>query len=328
MELFSELYSTYFRAVESVLRCAQKSLLTQGDIQRILSKHAFSESVFYIQPKLEDGAWPLLEKCEDGYEARHPLNWDNPLTTLQKSWLKALLADQRIRLFLEEEDYAKLCAELSDVEPLFRQQDFHIFDQAVDGDEYESQNYQSVFKSFMAACRQNLPLSIGYESGKGARVRGVFWPKKMEYSAKDDKFRAHCVRRFGGKSVPYILNLARVEFAYPVEADSPPPLSAEKTDSLCREVVMEITQERNALERCMVHFAHFEKRTEYDEETDKYTCTLQYNIMDEMEVMIRVLSFGPTVKVLGPESFLSELRQRVDTQTRLLQDEKAAKEDA
>ena len=86
------------------------------------------------------------------------------------------------------------------------------------------------------------------------------------------------------------------------------------------EVTLEITRERNALERCMVQFAHFEKRTEYDENTDRYTCVMKYNVMDETELIIRILSFGPTVKVLGSQAFLDEIRHRVKRQTELIGD--------
>jgi len=85
-----------------------------------------------------------------------------------------------------------------------------------------------------------------------------------------------------------------------------------------RQVVIEITRERNALERCMVHFAHFEKRTEYDEKADKYICSIRYNVKDETEVVIRVLSFGPTIKVVEPDTFIKEIRDRVKKQAELI----------
>ena len=69
----------------------------------------------------------------------------------------------------------------------------------------------------------------------------------------------------------------------------------------------------------MVYFAHFEKRTEYDEALDKHICTISYNVMDEIEVVIRVLAFGPTIKVIGPEEFVREIKARVKKQTELIQ---------
>ena len=61
-----------------------------------------------------------------------------------------------------------------------------------------------------------------------------------------------------------------------------------------------------------------EKKTEYDEVANKYTCTIRDNVMDETEVIIRVLSFGPTIKVLGPNEFVVEIRNRVKKQSELI----------
>ena len=69
--------------------------------------------------------------------------------------------------------------------------------------------------------------------------------------------------------------------------------------------VLKVTDERNALERVMLHFAHFEKQAEMlDEKT--YLLRINYSRMDESEIVIRILSFGPLVEVVGSE-FLREL---------------------
>ena len=75
-------------------------------------------------------------------------------------------------------------------------------------------------------------------------------------------------------------------------------------------LVMELTDERNALERAMVHFSHFEKETERLEE-NRYRVTLRYSREDETELVIRLLSFGPVLKVLSPQNMMDELRKRI-----------------
>ena len=61
----------------------------------------------------------------------------------------------------------------------------------------------------------------------------------------------------------------------------------------------------------MLHFANYEKHTEYDEEEKAWICSIYYDMADETELLIEVLSFGPVVQVLGPESFLRQIRARV-----------------
>ncbi len=69
-------------------------------------------------------------------------------------------------------------------------------------------------------------------------------------------------------------------------------------------LVFELFDERDALERALLHFAHFEKEAE---RLDKrhYRIKLKYNKEDEAELVIRVLSFGPFLRVVEPEIFVS-----------------------
>ena len=41
---------------------------------------------------------------------------------------------------------------------------------------------------------------------------------------------------------------------------------------------------------------------------------INYSKDDETELLIRILSFGPTVKVIEPESFVSLIKERLHNQ--------------
>lgn len=319
MELFSEIYSSYYRAVEAVLHQALIKPLSGGEVQKILSDSTFSESALTMFPKLQHGNWPLINDTESGYVAACVPLADNPLTSLQKSWLKSILNDPRIRLFFDDVEIEQLGLSLG-IEPLYLQEDFYLFDQASDPDDYGNPEYRKHFQAFLSAVRQKTALFVHYEGGKGKRIRGIFRPFKLEYSQKDDKFRAHCYRKNGSRRMLYTLNLGRILSADHVDSMPDGQVTPTNVNSLpqARRVVIEITRERNALERCMVHFAHFEKRTEYDEANDKYICTISYNAMDETEILIRVLSFGPTIKVIAPEAFVDEIKDRIKKQSELI----------
>jgi hypothetical protein len=320
MEIFSEIYSTYYIAVERLLRACNNGPLSTKDMQRILTENAFSESAYHILPKLQSGDWPLLKDTGLGYTAGCVLPAEKPLTTLQLSWTKALLSDKRICLFFDEGELSVLNSALTDIPALFGPEDFYTFDAARDGDCYESEKYRQHFRVFLNAINNKAAVAVQYEGGKSHRVSSVFWPYKIEYSSKDDKFRVLCYRCRGLRKVMYILNLGRVVSAHAAQVDDDITAAMQEVVPIARfcAVTLEISKERNALERCMIQFAHFEKRTEYDASADHYTCVIKYNIMDESELVIRVLSFGPTVKVLGPERFLQEIRQRVEKQTQLM----------
>lgn len=325
MELFSEIYSTYFKVVSKILNASYDKGITKEEIVFIINNNAFSESTFYILPKLIEGEWQFLENKGDLYTSKLNSKIKLPLSMLEKSWLKALLYDKRITLFLEQDQINQLIDFLEDVEPLFDVNDFYYFDCYSDGDNYADHNYKRYFRTILAALKKKQILKISFESGKGEQITGNFLPCKIEYSSKDNKFRVHVLMVRYGKIVRFItINIARISSIETSSERYNGKIDFYKylEQSKCSEpVVIEISNERNAVERCMLHFANYEKRTEYDKARDKYISYLYYDKQDETELLIRILSFGPVIKVLGPENFLSQVKERIERQAELLKTE-------
>ena len=74
-----------------------------------------------------------------------------------------------------------------------------------------------------------------------------------------------------------------------------------------------MVDERNALERVLMHFAHFEKQVKKIDER-KYQVTLYYDKEDETEILIRILSFGPMLRVVKPVAFINLINGRLSNQ--------------
>lgn len=81
-------------------------------------------------------------------------------------------------------------------------------------------------------------------------------------------------------------------------------------------MIFELVDDRNALERVLMHFAHFEKQVEKIED-QKYQVTLHYEKEDETEILIRVLSFGPMLRVVKPAAFMHLIKDRLSEQKKL-----------
>ena len=75
-------------------------------------------------------------------------------------------------------------------------------------------------------------------------------------------------------------------------------------------LTMEITDERNSLERVLLHFAHFEKQCERLSD-NRYRLHLKYYENDETELVIRILSFGPYVQVTEPAHVVDHVKKRL-----------------
>ena len=107
--LFSEIYGSYFNVVAAVLTEAADGTLTANRLTAIVQEKAFAESTLSIPAALKSEGWPLLDSDLQSALQHKPTM---PLTSLQKRWLKALLADPRIALFDPD------TTGLEDVEPL------------------------------------------------------------------------------------------------------------------------------------------------------------------------------------------------------------------
>ena len=115
--IFSELYGVYYKTVASILKAAVDHPLQENEINQIVEKNAFGESMLTIPAALKEEKWQLLRG-----DGTTPLNHAPtiPLTLLQKRWLKAIMHDPRIQLFTDEP------LDFPDVEPLFFD-DLHVY---------------------------------------------------------------------------------------------------------------------------------------------------------------------------------------------------------
>ena len=323
MELFSEIYSCYYEITHQLLsRCA----FSKKDIETIIQKRGFSETTLYLIPKLigKDG-WQLLEQRGDLFYSRLQSNPDKPVTTLELSWLKSISADPRFRLFFTDTELERMEEYLQGISPLFSQESFYSFDQYGDGDPYEDDGYRQHFLVILRAIKNHTPIRIIYRNKDRLSRQCHCIPLKLEYSAKDDKFRVYCGKISKGRITKYsTLNLGRItaiqlsgqaieqhfqaqEYLHKVKCSEP--------------VVIEITKERKAIERVMIEFSSYEKRSEYDEQTGICTTQITYNTNDETELLIRLLGFGPVLKVVSPPHFVNLMKERVKTQTAFLKAE-------
>lgn len=299
--IFHEIYSVYYQTVAKILEEALDHPLKQDEICNIIEKYAFSESILSIESALREQKWQLLKSDGTTIFKNDP---SMPLTTIQKRWLKSICQDPRIHLF--QDDLKEI--EFPEIEPLFTPNDFYIFDQYQDGDDYTDESYIRNFRMILDAIKNQYPLKITTYNHKGKKVSMKILTKYLEYSEKDDKFRvAGFGSRLGGT-----VNLGRIISCERTK-------TAENTELIHRipprkrRVFFELEDERNALERVLLHFAHFPKKVEKIEE-NRYHIMVDYDKDDETEMVIRILSFGPMIKVVQPEHFINLIKERLRKQ--------------
>jgi len=301
--IFSEIYGAYYNTIAAIISEAVEHPKTVK-MQQAVKKHAFEESWFFIDSAIKRGDWPVIRSDGTTKITHRPTM---PLTNLQKSWLLAIARDPRVRLFGEFE------FDFPGVEPLFTEEDIEVFDRYSDGDSFTDENYIKNFRLILDAIKNGYALNIETRSRRGEALYGMFLPERLEYSEKDDKFRVYCAGgRFGR-----VLNLNRI-----VRCEKSEYLPAKQRQYAGRpaSVVFELTDRRNALERVLMHFSHFRREAEKTG-TDTYRITVYYDSADEIEMVIRVLAYGPMIRVISPESFVGLIRERLREQAGLLKTE-------
>lgn len=299
--LFSEVYGTYYNVLAKLLASAAEGTLTRESMESLIREQGFEESILTIPQALESRTWPLIKP-----DFTTPLHHKPamPLTDLQKRWLKALLNDPRIRLFDPPMEG------LEDVQPLYPADAFVYYDRYQDGDPFTDPGYIKRFRCILSAIRHKRWLRVRFTGGKGMPHTLKCIPHKLEYSAKDDKFRLICSAGQDSQSI----NLARITDCVLLQPYTDAEYRPQTTKQ--RILVMELKDERNALERVLLHFSHLNRQTERTGE-DTYRVTLFYEQQDEAELLIRVLSFGPVLKVQYPGDFRDKLVHRLEKQKNL-----------
>ena len=296
--IFNEIYSAYYNAVAKIIAQIISGETDEKELNQIVCDTAFGESMLTVLPSLKNEKWQIV-RADMTTPIRHKPTM--PLTLIQKQWLKAISLDPRIKLFGTNFD----C--LDGVEPLFTPSDYVIYDKYGDGDSYEDEGYIERFGTILSALKEKQPLKMKVTNRRGNLITMTVMPRRLEYSEKDDKFRLISTGcRYGGT-----VNLARIVSCEKCLGGSftlqNPPVPIKKS------VTLRIRDDRNALERCLLHFAHFEKRAERID-NKHYLVHIQYDKDDETEMVIRILSFGPMVEVIEPIDFRKLIIERLQRQ--------------
>lgn len=309
--LFHEVYGSYYQTVAKILTKAVQGTLDKKAISQTVQQYAFAESWSSLTESLLNGDWPFLDE-DMGTELLYEPQM--PLTVLQKRWLKAMLEDPRIRLFLEPESVEGL----EGVDPLFRREDVYFYDRYSDGDPYEDPAYIANFREILKAIREDRWLELTRKTRWGEATVQIMKPLYLEYSPRDDKFRLHSAGTEDHIWPGTIqTNVSRIVQCRITEYAGKQVLLPAKR----QEAELILTDRRGLLDRFMRLNCWLEKKTVPMEPVDgtmQYHVTLYYEKTDEPELVIRLLSMGPDIEILSPESLRKETLCRVRKQIAFL----------
>lgn len=173
-ELFSEIYNCYFQVIQSLV--TQNPCLSEKELKTRIQDTCFAESVLYLLPRLTRQEWGFYEK-RDGYlHTRLSADFYVPLTDLQKAYIRAILLDDKIGLFLDEEEIDSIHHAFADVPPLYLPDDFYYYDRFAYRDDYQDPAYRKRFRTLLSAIQNHVCVDILYESRCHRRLHHSYLP--------------------------------------------------------------------------------------------------------------------------------------------------------
>lgn len=353
-DIFSRFNSCYIQIYGTVLSRTNKPT-ERSEIQKYISEAIYNygfEDTYLDVSFSEMLKIGMLHECYDQYgqlmmKEGKPLYESflshkdmpicRPLSHMERRWIRSIIEDQRLRLFLNDNEIQALRATLENDTPLYTPDEISIFDKYIDGDPYESATYVSSFRALLeviqngpAACR------VSYTTEKSDEINTqILVPIKLEYSERDNKFRllAHevkeeefirgrrLVERKKGLSIIRLSNIVHVE---PMAEDdilfASHEWNAIEQGLLCKEpIVVRVSNTFNAIERFMIAVSPYRKESKYDAETDTCIVRIWYATIDEKELLLTLRSFGGAIEVVGPKKVRAEIIKRVDKQYKLFE---------
>ena len=229
----------------------------------------------------------------------------NP-TILEKRWIKSLLNEDIVRLFLDENTIEKLNKKLIDIEPLFQLK-------------LPNQNINKhIIKTVIKAFRDNKLLLYNSVNKHGQEfINQIGIPFKINYSMRDYKFRLSIYSIIEERFI--YINMENVQSMEILNInDMENSLYYEKTKSIKdkldklgrkrffltylyqkkKTIKLQIYNGKNILERVHLLFASYHKKT-YSEGGNQYI-DISYYSFDEENIIRNILSLGLLVKVVEP----------------------------
>jgi len=312
--IFDEIYGHYYATVAAILKASTTQKLTLRLISRIASEHMNYEAACeFTECFLNCDEWNLMSpglKCpvrDIPYQ---------PITKLERSWMKSLLMDPRIDLF----DVDK--RGLEDVEPLWKPENICIYDARRDSDPWNDQGYIDRFKLLRRAIAKQCAVKIEWREPDNSILSAKCYPQQLEYSVYYNRF--DLIAKVNEYTLK--LELRNIITCSQAEGEEQNDISEEvlklcKKNESYKTVEFEVTNTRKAYERVSREFSIFYKIEAYQLGKDRFGMRLRYSEQQENELITRLLAFGPKIRVLSPTELIESIKKTIKRQCELLEEE-------
>ncbi|MBW6409058.1 WYL domain-containing protein [Clostridium weizhouense] len=316
MELFHEYKNKYFHLVFRILNLAKNGLY-KDEVIRLIEKEEYDEKIIGKDFKTFEGMllnqynktdnFNFLEERDGKYYSILNNKDSIPIkvrfSKLEKSWLNGMTKEPVVQALLGKETLEKLEAGLAEVKAGSNQV-IEFTNKGKNDFDVDLEKLSKDFYTILEGIINEKPILYSNVDKNGNEYNNqLALPIRIEYSLKDDKFRASLYSLEEKRSIMVNLHtLKEVKIAQNFNSkvkkeDVIKNLKEKKYSKI--PITIELEDIRGAMERCFMSLSSFERNSRIISE-NKYEIDIYYYTFEEDEVIRKIMSLGPYVKVKSP----------------------------
>lgn len=321
-DFFNRIYSAYYKiALKTVKAINKKEISTHEDLLSYIA--SFKTLTGKTPAKSKKYQADFLDSTADLFKIKNGklytpfMNISNdfmfPLTTIEISFLKALINDDRCKLIIGD-SFNLLKSELdtpkyNEIYPYFDKEKYIVFDQYLNGDQlfFEDQTYKENLKLLIDAVKEQRAVFFEYIED-GISKKKVSVPEKIEYSQKENRFKVV----LNSKNRP--LDIQNIRLCKYSDGKLSP---SKKKEILTCVVAIDIPEDKKyTRNRLFREFSPFERDCEKVDESG-HILKFKFEAGDYKEIAYRLLQFGPYVYCSEPKIVHDRIKEKIDQQYQL-----------
>ena len=282
----------------------------------------------FIYKAKEEVSFVPKYKCAPGTELYRDVV---PLSAMEIRWLKTILHDKdnRMELFMSAPEIAALEDLLKRYAPTLSPLPMEkvVFFDRFHFPENSPKGMAPVLAALLEGIYHQKTVRIKYHTMKNQVLVGEFRPIVLEFSKRNNRFQGFLQECGGGRI--YTMNVSRIESAGET-GTSFDYAAAEQALCAYREenaasVTVEFYNVRNIVDRILTEFSPWKKLCSYDPESELYKLTIFYQKQDELDLVVRLLGYGGSLRFADKEHPICiEIQSRMNRQMERIRERRSA----
>ncbi len=322
LESFDKFYLKIGQMTEELLPAEIKELLfnggfmikTQrqaGGFERVKNKYGGFDRV----PKTETAYIPKYKCAPDIGFYRDAL----PLSALELRWLKTILKDKRINTFLSDREITALDKVMTEYAPGVKAlpMDKVVYYDRFHFPEKDKKREALILDTLLKAIDLQKTVYVRYHSMHNKLMVGEYKPIVIEFSKRNNRFQCILQECKGGRiSNMNVFGIRGIHIT-----DTPYDYAAAESaliglrERRMTSVRIEFYNVLNIADRILTEFSPWKKLCTLDRQTGLYRLTIFYQKEDEIDLVIRLMSYGAYLRFTDKQHpICREIQCRIDRQ--------------